>query len=258
MKRLAAAALAVVLGFLFVAANGFAARLGEVQSADDVDLLLVLAADVSNSVDAREHLLQREGYASALVHPRVLSAITGSGKFGRIAVCYIEWSGPDAQDLIVDWTMIAGRTDAEEFSARLREAPRLFNDRTSISGAIDFAMTQFWRSPFSARRKVIDISGDGTNTSGRPVAEARDEAIKNGAVINGLVILSNEPATSVSTHTNPHGGLKHYFETHVIGGPGAFAFTAEGFETFGQSIISKLIKEIASAPPVGPALKRLR
>lgn len=246
-------AVAILFGALLAAAaSGNAARLAQHEPADNVDLLLVLAADASNSVDAREHLLQREGYASAITNPKVLRAIMTSGRYGRIAVCYVEWSGPEAQELIADWTVIAGPADAARFGQRLRFAPRAFADRTSISAAIDFAMAQFWRSPYEAARRVIDISGDGTNTSGRDAAEARDEAIRDGATINALVIMDDGPASSVPSHTNPPGGLKQYFEANVIGGKGAFAITADGFETFGSTLVSKLIREIARAPADAP------
>lgn len=239
---------ALTMCLMMASPSSQATRQAEKVTGTAVDLLLVLAADVSNSVDPREHFLQREGYAMAITHPRVLSAIMTSGALGRIAVCYVEWSGSESQDLIADWTVIARKSDALEFAEILRSAPRLYADRTSISGAIDFAIAQLWRSPFDARRRIIDVSGDGTNTNGRPVSEARDDAVRSGVVINGLVILNREQPAGLSTHTNPAGGLKQYFETNVIGGPGAFVFTADGFETFGDAIISKLVKEIASAP----------
>jgi hypothetical protein len=212
---------------------------------EQVDLLLVLAADVSRSVDDQEFELQREGYAAAILNPRVLKAIASAGEHGRIAICFFEWSGPISQIVVVDWTMIANAEHAREFAHRLRQAPRGFRDSTSISGAIDFGMGLISRSPFQSDRHVIDISGDGTNTNGRSVLDAREEALAKGATINGLVILSTEPLPSFPYHTHPPGGLAAYYENNVIGGPGAFVLTADGFETFGQSIISKLIKEIA-------------
>jgi hypothetical protein len=120
--------------------------------------------------------------------------------------------------------------------------------RTSISAAIDYSMAHLARSPFQASRRVIDVSGDGTNNSGRPVTQARDEAIAAGVTINGLVILSEVPLPTNPQHTHPPGGLTAYYENNVIGGPGAFVLEAENFESFGQLMISKLIKEIATAP----------
>lgn len=215
---------------------------------EDVDLLLVLAADVSRSVDEQKFRLQREGYAGAITDPRVVKAMTAGPK-GRIAVIFLEWSGEGQHATVMDWTMIASAADAEKVAAQFRSATRRFMGRTSISSAIDYAMLQLQRSPFAAQRKVIDISGDGTNNSGRVVTDARDEAIAEGAVINGLVILSETPLSFNPTHTHPPGGLTKYFEENVIGGPGAFVVEAENFEAFGQSLISKLIKEIAAGEP---------
>jgi hypothetical protein len=120
--------------------------------------------------------------------------------------------------------------------------------RTSISAAIDYSMSILARSPFVSDRRVIDVSGDGTNNSGRPVTSARDAAVSQGVTINGLVILSDVPLPTNPMHTHPPGGLTAYYENNVIGGPGAFVIEAENFEAFGQLLVSKLIKEIASAP----------
>jgi hypothetical protein len=120
--------------------------------------------------------------------------------------------------------------------------------RTSISAAIDLSVILLARSPFQSQRRVIDVSGDGTNNSGRPVTVARDAAVGQGITINGLVILSPVPLLTNPKHTHPDGGLTAYYENNVIGGPGAFVVEAESFEAFGQLLISKLIKEIAAAP----------
>jgi hypothetical protein len=215
--------------------------------AEPVDLLLVLSADVSRSVNHAKFQLQREGYAAAISDPKVLDAIT-SGRHRRIAVCFVEWSGAGNQQLVIDWTVIDGPQSARGFGDKLLELPRSFADRTSISGGIDFAMEQFARSPFDAPRRVIDISGDGTHNSGRDVTLARDEAVDRGVTINGLVILSERPLAWNPQHTNPPGGLPNYFRENVIGGPGAFVVVAENFESFGQAIVKKLIAEIADAP----------
>jgi Protein of unknown function (DUF1194) len=218
-------------------------------SADDrVDLLLVLAADVSRSVDERKFRLQREGYAAAIVDPRVVRAMSG-GPMGRIGICFVEWAGDGDQAVVMDWIMVGNGEDAETLARRFRDAPRSFMGRTSISGAIDFAMQQLARSPFQSDRRVIDVSGDGTNNAGRPVTEARDAAVAQGVTINGLVILSEIPLATNPMHTHPPGGLTLYYEKNVVGGPGAFVVEAENFEAFGQSLISKLIKEIAEATP---------
>jgi hypothetical protein len=213
---------------------------------EQVDLLLVLAADVSRSVDQPKFQLQREGYAAAIADRRVLDAIT-SGRHRRIALCFVEWSGLSAQRLVVDWTVIDGPDAARKFGDQLLELPRSFAERTSISGGIDFAMTMLARAPYHAARRTIDVSGDGTNNSGRDVTQARDEAVAAGVTINGLVILSNRPMTWNPEHTNPPGGLAHYFRQNVIGGAGAFVVVAKDFESFGQAIVRKMIVEIADA-----------
>jgi len=218
------------------------------RAAEPVDLLLVLAADVSRSVDQRKFQLQREGYAAAIADKRVLEAVS-SGRHRRIALCFVEWSGVSAQKLVVDWTLIDGPDAARKFGDQLLELPRSFAERTSISGGIDFAMALLERAPFEAGRRTIDVSGDGTNNSGRDVSIARDEALAKGVTINGLVILSDRPLTWNPEHTNPPGGLAHYFRSYVIGGPGAFVIVAENFNSFGQAIVRKLIAEIAEAPP---------
>jgi hypothetical protein len=209
------------------------------RAAEPVDLLLVLAADVSRSVDAQKFQLQREGYAAAI----------RSGRQGRIAVLFAEWSGLGNQKVVIDWTPIDGPKAAQAFGDRLLESPRSFADRTSISGGIDFAVAQFARTPFSSERRTIDVSGDGTNNAGRDVGVARDEALALGITINGLVILSETPMPWNPEHTNPPGGLANYYRVNVVGGPGAFVLEAKDFNSFGQAIIKKLIAEIADATP---------
>jgi hypothetical protein len=213
----------------------------------EVDLLLVLAADVSRSVDAKKFKLQREGYAAALINPRVLKAIE-SGPAGRIAICFVEWSGGSAQAIMVDWTIVANADDARRLGARIVAAPRLFMDQTAIGSAIEFSAKVLETAPVQSQRRVIDVSGDGTSNAGRNLQAARNEALAKGITINGLAILSEVPLPTNPAHTHPPGGLLAYFESNVIGGPGAFALAAEGFEAFGASIASKLVKEISWAP----------
>ncbi len=217
-------------------------------AAEPVDLLLVLASDVSRSVDQAKFKLQREGYATAIADKRVLEAIT-AGRHRRIAVSFVEWSGVSSQRVVIDWAVIDGADAARKFGDQLVELPRSFAERTSISGGIDFAMGVLARSPYQSARRTIDVSGDGTNNSGRDVTLARDEAVATGVTINGLVILSERPMAWNPEHTNPPGGLAHYYRTNVIGGPGAFVVVAEDFNSFGQAIIKKLIAEIADAGP---------
>jgi hypothetical protein len=213
-------------------------------AAEDVDLLLVLSSDVSRSVDAPKFKSQRDGYAAAIVNPRVIQAIR-SGALGKIAVSFVEWSGFEKQKIVIDWTVIRDEAAAKDFSAQIIVAPRAFADRTSISGGIDFAMAQLTRAPFHANRHTIDVSGDGINNSGRAVTEARDEAVAKGVTINGLAILSEQTMWN-AVHTNRPSGLDVYYRNNVIGGPGAFVMVAENFNSFGQTILNKLIAEIAS------------
>jgi hypothetical protein len=221
---------------------------------DAVDLLLVLASDVSRSVNHQKFQLQRTGYAEALADSNVLQAVR-SGLHGRIAVAFVEWAGFGAQKLVIDWALIDGRDAARRFGDQLLEAPRSFADRTSISGGIEFAAAQLARAPFKAVRRTIDVSGDGTNNAGRDVQMVRDEVVAKGITINGLVILSDRGNLWNPEHTNPAGGLEKYYRDNVIGGPGAFVMVAEDFQSFGRAIVKKLIAEIAE---VSPAARTLR
>ena len=214
-------------------------------AAEQVDLLLALASDVSRSVDHPKFLLQRDGYAAAVSNPQVLDAIK-SGAHGKIGLCFIEWSGYGAQKVVISWTAIDGPASARKFGDQLFELPRSFADRTSISGGIDFAVSQLASAPFDAARRTIDVSGDGTNNAGRDVRLARDDATAKGIVINGLVILSDRQVPWNAEHTNPPGGLENYYRENVIGGPGAFVMVAEDFQSFGRAIIKKMIAEIAT------------
>src|SRR5580704_10137478 len=235
-RRMRRLALAAVIAALFAAA--MPAR------ADGVDMLLVLAADVSRSIDDGEFELQRKGYAGALGDPRVLKAITG-GPNQAIALSYVEWSGAGEQKTVVDWTTIHDGEDAAVVASAILAAPRSFLARTSISEAIDFSSAHLAVAPVAAERKVIDISGDGTSNSGRPVTDARDEALARGITINGLAIINTKAGPGFFTHTQPPGGLPSYYKENVIGGPGAFLLVVENFETFSEAMTRKLISEIA-------------
>ena len=235
-----------IRALLLLILGGAAALPAIAAAAEQVDLLLVLAADVSRSVDNGKFQLQREGYAAAISDRRVLDAIK-SGRTGRIGMTYVEWSGIGSQRVVIDWTTISDAESAKGFGDRLLEAPRSFADRTSISGAIEFAMSHLAKAPYESARRTIDVSGDGTNNSGRDVTLARDEAVAEGITINGLVILSETPLAWNPDHTNPPGGLEAYYRNNVIGGPNSFVMVAESFNTFGQAILNKLVAEVASA-----------
>lgn len=211
-----------------------------------VDLELLLAIDISGSVDPDEAKLQREGYAKALVDPQVVKAI-GSGIHGRIAISYFEWADAYTENTVLDWTVISDMASAKVVAAKLLEVPIRIGRRTSISGAINAAIPRFKASPYQGLRKVLDISGDGPNNAGDPVDMARDKALAQGIVINGLPIINDRP--------NPWGmpvmeDLDRYYEGCVIGGPGSFVVVAESFDTFHEAVRRKLVLEIASAPIV--------
>ena len=236
---------AVTRLLVFVIATAVLVGSPVARAAEEVDLLLVLSSDVSRSIAAPNFQLQRDGYAAAIVNPRVIQAIR-SGALGKIAISFVEWSGVRQQEIVVDWTVIRDEATAKDFSAQIIQAPRAFRDRTSISGGIDFAMAQLARAPFHSNRHTIDVSGDGIHNDGRAVTDARDEALAKGVTINGLVILGEQRIPNL--HTNPPGGLDAYYRNNVIGGPGAFVMVAENFSSFGQTILNKLSAEITSKP----------
>jgi len=213
--------------------------------AQNTDLLLVLAADVSRSIDESEFDLQRKGYAAALTDPRVLAAIRG-GSNGTIAVCFVEWSGAGEQLVVADWTVIHDEEDAGVVAAAILAAPRSFMGRTSISGAIDFAMERFVAAKPHSNRRIIDVSGDGTNNSGRPVTEARDQAVAEGVTINGLAIVNDRPNPGYAFHTQPPGGLPEWYRQNVIGGPGSFLRVIDDFRSFSDAMTNKLVSEIVA------------
>ena len=218
-----------------------------VRAAEPVDMLLVLAADVSRSVTDPKFRLQREGAAAAITHPDVVRAIM-SGPNRRIAVCFVEWASTNMQNVVIDWMVIGDGASARTFGDKLIETPRSFAGSTSISAAIDFAVGQFERAPFVSDRRVIDVSGDGNNIAGRLVTDARDDAVAKNVTINALVILTPIEEAFRPEHTNPPGGLEKYFQNNVIGGPGAFTIVAENHGAFGRSMTKKLIQEIAGLP----------
>lgn len=202
----------------------------------EVDLLLVLAIDVSGSVNEARFQLQRQGYAEALADPRVISAIRG-GPLGAIAVTVVQWTGPAMQVDVVDWMVVQDAATAQALANRIAAAPRvLFGGGTSISGAIDHGRQLLLGAPFSAPRRVIDVSGDGANNRGEPSWVARDRAVGAAITINGAPILELEPM------------LDQHYREEVIGGPGAFALPAATYLDFAQVIRQKLILEIAGMP----------
>ncbi len=198
----------------------------------------MLAVDTSGSVSAGRFELQKQGYAAAFRSPQVLNSIR-SLVTQSIAVTMMQWTGPRLHVVTVEWSRINDEASANNFAAAIEAAPRqLFGGGTSISGAIDYSRVVLAQTPFHGVRRVIDISGDGSNNSGRPVTQARDEAVNDGIEINGLPILSLEP------------NLDRYYYNNVIGGPGAFMIPAENYDTFAAAVLKKLISEIAGPAPL--------
>lgn len=234
MRRLLAAALAAV-----GVASASAVRAQTVP----VDLELVLAVDVSGSIDSDEARQQREGYLSAIVDPAVIQAIRANFH-GRIAIAYVEWASADYQRLVVDWMLVEDEKSAFAFVEQLGDAPPLSARWTSLSAAIDFAVPLFDGNGFAGDRRVIDVSGDGPNNRGRPVTLARDAALAQGVVINGLPILNDRPQP-FNLPTPNEMALDRYYAENVIGGPGSFVIPAQDFADFKSAILSKLIREIA-------------
>ncbi|MCK0207225.1 DUF1194 domain-containing protein [Starkeya koreensis] len=221
------------------------------KAGEQVDVELVLAVDVSYSMDLDELALQREGYMKAVTSPEFLNALK-LGPNGRVAIAYVEWAGIDEQKLVVDWTFISGPRDAERFAQAIGSAPLRRVYRTSISGAMEFSAGLIEQNAIRGLRRVIDISGDGTNNQGPLVDATRDAVVARGITINGLPLMLKETAGSMLDI----GQLDIYYEDCVIGGPGAFVIPVRGTHEFADAIKTKLVLEIAGVVPPKPALVR--
>jgi len=229
---------------LVLAAVLWAAALPIARAADTpVDLELILAVDVSRSMDTDEQKLQRDGYVAALTHPDVVAAIT-QGRHGRIALSYVEWAGPATQYKVMDWRVIDGPASARAFAAELARAPIQRFRGTSISNSLVFVAPQFDNNGYEAKRRVIDVSGDGPNNMGIPIEMARDPVVSAGITINGLPIMIKRAGdfTSISN-------LDVYYEDCVIGGFGAFLVVVRSADQFAEAIRRKLVLEIAGREP---------
>ena len=207
-----------------------------------VDLELVLLADATGSIDDTEILLQRQGYAEAMVDPQVLWAIDNGGGEGQIAVAYVEWAAVGAQDVVVDWMVVEDEASARVFGARLMAAPRRAYGSNAIGAALLKGLDMIESNGFDGWRKVIDLSGDSSwNPMGPTIAHARDAVLGAGVVINGLAILCRPPCSGRPRFDD----LEAEYAEQIIGGPGAFVVTADGRESFAQAVRRKLILEIA-------------
>ncbi|MBL6614926.1 MAG: DUF1194 domain-containing protein [Reyranella sp.] len=212
-----------------------------------VDLQLVLAVDVSRSIDEVEAELQRRGYTEAMTNERVIDAIL-AGENRRIAVCYTEWAGTHYQQVVIDWTVIDSPAVARGFAEKLSEAPRQSQSWTAVGAALAHAGQRFENSGFSSRRRVIDISGDGRTNDGPPAELVRDRLVAQGVVINGLPVMMNR----TNFGRPPDLTLDKYYEENVIGGPGSFMIVADNFEHFGRAVRTKLVREISGRDVVTP------
>lgn len=218
-----------------------------------VDVQLVLAVDVSFSMDPEEQALQREGYADALVSAEFLDALR-LGPNGRIAVAYVEWAGEHEQKVVLPWQVIDGPQTARTVSDAIRAAPLRRVYRTSISSGLIFSANLFQGSGFRALRKVIDVSGDGVNNQGMPVERARDQVVSRGITINGLPLLLKRAGTSILDIAD----LDLYYEDCVIGGPGAFVIPVREQGEFARAIKTKLVLEVAGVEPPAPRLPLIK
>ena len=223
---------------LWFPGNGLAAE-------REVDLELVLAVDISESIDLAEATLQRQGFVYALRHPDVLDVIQ-RGRLGRVAITYIEWAGELYQNTLIGWTEIADAGSAAAFADAVEQIAVATAPWTSISGAIAFAARSFEDNGFRGERRIIDISGDGPNNNGDPVVRVRDRALAVGITINGLAIINDRPG---AYGYPPFSDLDLYYRDCVIGGRGAFVVVADGFNDFARAILRKMVLEIAGAAP---------
>ena len=219
-------------------------RLAADKDAQTVDVELILAVDVSYSMDMDELAIQREGYAQAIQSKEFLQALK-LGPNGRIAVTYFEWAASTDQKIIIPWRLVDGPETADAVAAEILKTPIRRASRTSISGAIGFAMPLFDEDPYHGIRRVIDISGDGPNNNGGPVTLARDAALEKGIVINGLPIMVKEPSYSTMDIDN----LDYYYEDCVVGGPGSFVVSIKDRDKFKEAIRTKLLLEVAGRTP---------
>jgi hypothetical protein len=210
----------------------------------EVDVELVLAVDISFSMDPEEQELQREGYIHALTSKEFLRALK-EGSHGKIAITYLEWANYNERRVVVPWRLVDGPETADAFVAELARAPYRRASRTSVSGALEFAASQFDNSGYKGIRRVIDVSGDGANNNGPPVTIVRDEVLSKGIVINGLPIMLKDPMGSGMDID----ALDIYYEDCVIGGPGAFVIPIKERGKFKEATRTKLVQEIAALPP---------
>lgn len=236
-------------GSLALALSGFLPFHATAQEAVDVEL--VLAVDVSLSMSFEELRIQRDGYVAALTHDDVLNAIR-NGVHGRIGITYFEWAGDTSQYMIVPWTIIASREDAQRVVDQITANPPNSARRTSISGGLRYAHDLFAESPFRSHKRVVDVSGDGPNNQGEYVNLVRDQLVADGIIINGLPLMTD--GGMISAFDVPD--LDKYYADCVIGGPGAFVIPVNDWDQFPEAVRRKLVLEIAGEPWREPWLQQ--
>lgn len=215
-------------------------------AADQVDVALVLVDDVSGSINEDEFTLQKKGYYAAFTDPKVLAAIR-SGPTGQIAVAYVEFAAAPQVKTVLNWSVIKDEASAHAFAEAMSAAPRSYRGHTAIGAGIDEGMHLLSTLTVQADRRVIDVCGDGTNNSGRPVTAARDEAAKQGVIINGLALANETDIPWLQAHTHPPGGLGNYYRGNVATGKGSFVLEIHDYAGFADAVTRKLVEEIASA-----------
>ena len=218
-------------------------------AAQAVDVALVLVDDVSGSINDDEYKLEKQGYYAAFTNPGVISAIQG-GPVGAIAVAFIEFAGEGQVETVVNWTVIHDAESCRAFAQKVQDAPRSSWGHTAIGEGVTLAMQDLAASGVQATRRVIDVAGDGTNNSGRPVEDARDEAAKQGIVINGLAIANESDIPWLQRHTHPPGGLGNYYRHSVTAGETSFVLEVHSYESFTEAVTRKLVQEIAGTIPL--------
>lgn len=213
-------------------------------AAQTVDVALVIVDDVSGSINDDEYRLEKQGYYDAFTNPAVISAIQG-GPMGSIAVSFIEFAGAGQVETVLPWTILKDADTAKAFAEKMQAAPRSSWGHTAIGDGITAAEEALKQSGVTASRRVIDVAGDGTNNSGRPVQEARDEIARQGIIINGLAIANESDIPWLQRHTHPPGGLANYYRQNVTAGETSFVLEVHDYKTFGDAVLRKLIQEIA-------------
>jgi hypothetical protein len=215
-------------------------------AAQAVDVALVLVDDVSGSINDDEYKLEKQGYYDAFTSPTVVAAIQG-GPIGAVGVAVVEFAGEGQVENIVEWTVIRDAASARAFAQKFMDTPRAAWGHAAIGEGVTLAIQDLDTSGLQAKRRIIDVAGDGTNNSGRPVEDARDEAAKQGIVINGLAIANESDIPWLQRHTHPPGGLANYYRRSVTAGETSFVLEIHNYQSFTEAVTRKLVQEIASS-----------